>query len=384
MKVNRPDSTCGRKASCWLLLKRCTSSTKTTVRRPCALRRLRALDRLADVLHAAEHRRDGDELRVEGAGHQPRQRRLADARRAPQDHRMQPARLEGHAQRLARRRAGAAGRSPRRASRGRSRSASGASAGRLSCVSGSSSGRLSDDMGGLSQPPVCQVPRDAPLRSPRTHPAGTRRRHAAHDQRGRCRATESCRTTPRRRLGPRRSPLDLTDCARSAGRPFAAGTPAARWPPKTPTCSSAASAKREGFVARACATGRTRRRAAGPLQVGCGIGVGTQAGARLQPQPQRRRDGRGAAARRQDRACCRATATALGLDARLGPGRREGRKAARWSTRLSYLNLVATRELARGLDRPRQPRLAAQRERRREQHDLEPRAREGASATAST
>ena len=34
MKVKRPDSTCGRKASCWLLLKRWTSSTKTTVARP--------------------------------------------------------------------------------------------------------------------------------------------------------------------------------------------------------------------------------------------------------------------------------------------------------------------------------------------------------------
>ncbi|MDT4846980.1 hypothetical protein FQZ97_810250 [compost metagenome] len=32
MKVKRPDSTCGRNASCWLLLKRCTSSTKTMVR----------------------------------------------------------------------------------------------------------------------------------------------------------------------------------------------------------------------------------------------------------------------------------------------------------------------------------------------------------------
>ena len=34
MKVKRPDSTCGRKASCCDLLKRCTSSTKTTVARP--------------------------------------------------------------------------------------------------------------------------------------------------------------------------------------------------------------------------------------------------------------------------------------------------------------------------------------------------------------
>jgi hypothetical protein len=29
-------------------------------------RELRALDRLADLLHAREHRGDGDELRVEG------------------------------------------------------------------------------------------------------------------------------------------------------------------------------------------------------------------------------------------------------------------------------------------------------------------------------
>ena len=32
MKVNKPDSTCGKNASCWLLLKRCTSSTNTIVR----------------------------------------------------------------------------------------------------------------------------------------------------------------------------------------------------------------------------------------------------------------------------------------------------------------------------------------------------------------
>jgi hypothetical protein len=36
MKVNSPDSTWGRKASCCALLKRCTSSTKTMQRRPCA------------------------------------------------------------------------------------------------------------------------------------------------------------------------------------------------------------------------------------------------------------------------------------------------------------------------------------------------------------
>ena len=72
-------------------------------RRPArAARRLRPLDRLADVLDAAEHRRHGDELGVEGVGHEARQRRLAGARRTPEDHRVQPPGLEGDAQRLAR------------------------------------------------------------------------------------------------------------------------------------------------------------------------------------------------------------------------------------------------------------------------------------------
>jgi hypothetical protein len=60
------------------------------------------LHRLADVLDAGEHRRERDELGVEGLRHQARQRRLADARRAPQDHRMRRLRFEGQAQRLAR------------------------------------------------------------------------------------------------------------------------------------------------------------------------------------------------------------------------------------------------------------------------------------------
>ena len=64
-------------------------------------RRLRPLDRLADVLDAAEHRRHGDELGVERVGHQARQRRLADPRRTPQDHRVQSPGFERHAQRLA-------------------------------------------------------------------------------------------------------------------------------------------------------------------------------------------------------------------------------------------------------------------------------------------
>ena len=64
-----------------------------------ALRRLRgALDRVANVLDAAQHRADGDELRVERIGHQPRNRRLARARRPPQDAAVRPPRLERDAQ----------------------------------------------------------------------------------------------------------------------------------------------------------------------------------------------------------------------------------------------------------------------------------------------
>lgn len=57
-------------------------------------------DGLADVLHARKDRRQGDELGIEGVGHQPRDGRLADARRPPEDQRMWLARLEGETQRL--------------------------------------------------------------------------------------------------------------------------------------------------------------------------------------------------------------------------------------------------------------------------------------------
>ena len=66
-------------------------------------RRLGARDRVADVLDAGQHGRQRDELRVERVGHQPRERGLADARRSPQDHRMQLAGRERDGQRLARR-----------------------------------------------------------------------------------------------------------------------------------------------------------------------------------------------------------------------------------------------------------------------------------------
>jgi hypothetical protein len=61
----------------------------------------RALDGFADVLHAAEHRADAEELRIEGVGHKPRNGRLAGARRSPEDAGVRLAGLEGDAQRHA-------------------------------------------------------------------------------------------------------------------------------------------------------------------------------------------------------------------------------------------------------------------------------------------
>ena len=50
-----------------------------------SFRGLGFFDRLADVLHPAQHRTDADELRIEGFGHQARNRGLAHARRPPED-----------------------------------------------------------------------------------------------------------------------------------------------------------------------------------------------------------------------------------------------------------------------------------------------------------
>ena len=59
---------------------------------------LRLLNGIADVLHAGEHGREHDEMRIDRARHDARQRRLAHARRAPQDHRVQAPRFERRAQ----------------------------------------------------------------------------------------------------------------------------------------------------------------------------------------------------------------------------------------------------------------------------------------------
>ncbi len=55
-----------------------------------------------NILDAREHRGERDEFRLESLRHQARKGRLARARRPPQDHGVRLARLEGHAQRLAR------------------------------------------------------------------------------------------------------------------------------------------------------------------------------------------------------------------------------------------------------------------------------------------
>jgi hypothetical protein len=56
---------------------------------------------LADVLDAAQHGRDGDEVRVKTAGHEPRDGGLAHAGRAPEDAAVRLAGFKGDAQRHA-------------------------------------------------------------------------------------------------------------------------------------------------------------------------------------------------------------------------------------------------------------------------------------------
>ena len=76
-------------------------------------------------LTPGKHGGQRDEVGVEGVGHQARQRGLADARRAPQDHRVRLARGERDRQRLARREEVALTDDFARSVRGRRRSASG-------------------------------------------------------------------------------------------------------------------------------------------------------------------------------------------------------------------------------------------------------------------
>ena len=83
-----PRSICGRNASCCALLKRCTSSTNSTVRRPSAKR---CAGFGQDLAHFRQAGQDGGDRAEFGVGifrQQQRERGLAATGRPPQDHRM--------------------------------------------------------------------------------------------------------------------------------------------------------------------------------------------------------------------------------------------------------------------------------------------------------
>ena len=102
ISVTRPDSTTGRSASCWALLKRWISSMKSTVRWPL---RAEALARAHDHgLHVGLARRDGRELledRLRAGGDDARERRLAGAGRAEEERGRDAVLLDRAAQRRA-------------------------------------------------------------------------------------------------------------------------------------------------------------------------------------------------------------------------------------------------------------------------------------------
>ena len=104
MKKSVPSSTNGRNASCCALLKRCTSSRNSTVRRPLARRVAAPRSTAARTSLTPASTADSA---TNSASHvlrdEPRERRLAGAGRTPEDHRMQRAAFEQAAQRLARR-----------------------------------------------------------------------------------------------------------------------------------------------------------------------------------------------------------------------------------------------------------------------------------------
>ena len=81
-----PSSTCGSSASCWLLLNRCSSSMKTTVRPPAWRSALRVRDERPDVGDAAGHGGDRAPVSRRAIGEQPGEGRLARAGRSPQHH----------------------------------------------------------------------------------------------------------------------------------------------------------------------------------------------------------------------------------------------------------------------------------------------------------
>ena len=103
MSVSVPSSDGGRRLSCWALLSRWISSTKRMVCAPPESSRPRAaVDDLPDPRHPLGDRAEGHEYPLRGAGDEVGERRLAAARRSPEDHRAGHAPLDGLTQRLAR------------------------------------------------------------------------------------------------------------------------------------------------------------------------------------------------------------------------------------------------------------------------------------------
>ena len=96
-----PFSTWGKNASCCALLKRWISSMKTMVRVPYCAGALGVGHDLLDFLDSGEHGGELDELRFGHARDNLRQRGLARARRAPENHRADVVALDLHPQRLA-------------------------------------------------------------------------------------------------------------------------------------------------------------------------------------------------------------------------------------------------------------------------------------------
>ena len=100
IRITRPDSTTGRSASCWALLKRWISSMKSTVRWPL---RAEPLARPHNHgLHVGLARRDRRELledRLRARGDDARERRLAGAGRPEEERRRDAVLLDRAAQR---------------------------------------------------------------------------------------------------------------------------------------------------------------------------------------------------------------------------------------------------------------------------------------------
>ena len=124
--VTVPASTCGSSASCCALLKRWISSMNSTVRSSRWSRRSAALAIASRSSFTPAITADSGTKRAPASRRQqPRQRRLARARRPPQDQRRQLLRLAAPAAAACPGRAAAPARRTPRASRGRIRSASG-------------------------------------------------------------------------------------------------------------------------------------------------------------------------------------------------------------------------------------------------------------------